>query len=94
MHFEEYEKQLNDGINDLTLTLSNGDNIMKINETLSRLNITPPTIGYETFEVNNKSDEFNDTFDDKDNTFPSLNEFAVDPFAEDNPFGSGMLFCL
>ncbi|RWS15872.1 hypothetical protein B4U79_06699, partial [Dinothrombium tinctorium] len=88
MHFEEYEKQLNDGINELDIALNNND-VQKISNILIT-SITPPLSDL----INDSNNGFtSDSFKDKDAAFPSLShEFTADPFAGEDPFDGEDLF--
>lgn len=83
IEMEEYERRLNDGINDINYALSNND-IMKINTLLPRT-ITPPLIESQNTDHNNRF-ESNDPFKQ------TQAEFTADPFAGEDPFKEGIFF--
>lgn len=82
VEFEEYERQLGDGTNDLEVAITTSD-AMKLNSLIART-ITPPEV--ETLQANKG---FDDEFKQKDS---SDTGFSSDPFAGEDPFKEGKNF--
>lgn len=85
IELEEYERRVNDALNDFDSALSSQD-LVKISSLLPRT-ITPPLIEAQIDTHQNGFTAFeNDSFEPKSLDIKNGSDFTSDPFAGDDPF--------